>query len=139
MRFLNNRYTWFDHHSGHSRGLGNLNQRVLNAILFSDSIWKMLAMEYCVPHQHKYACSTMSSETLSGSCGSRNNRIRTVRLVRPSNGPLPPPNLSCRHGPSLGFSIRGGREHGTGFFVSYVESGSEANNQGLRVRIYLFY
>ncbi|XP_018570293.1 harmonin isoform X3 [Anoplophora glabripennis] len=93
----------------------------------------MLAMEYCIPHQHKYACSTMSSETLSGSCGSRNNRIRTVRLVRPSNGPLPPPNLSCRHGPSLGFSIRGGREHGTGFFVSFVEPGTEANNQGLRV------
>ncbi|XP_076274051.1 uncharacterized protein LOC143204978 isoform X1 [Rhynchophorus ferrugineus] len=95
----------------------------------------MLAMEYGTVgvHPHKYACSTMSSETISESCGSRNNRTRTVRLVRPSHGPLPPPGLSYRHGPSLGFSIRGGREHGTGIFVSHVEIGSEAFNQGLRV------
>ncbi|XP_066145408.1 uncharacterized protein [Euwallacea fornicatus] len=98
----------------------------------------MLAMEYGtigmgVMQHHKYAYSTMSSETISESCGSRNNRIRTVRLVRPANGPLPPPGLSYRHGPSLGFSIRGGREHGTGIFVSHVEIGSEAHVQGLRV------
>ncbi|XP_030755760.1 uncharacterized protein LOC115882066 isoform X2 [Sitophilus oryzae] len=95
----------------------------------------MLAMEYGTVgvQQHKYACSTVSSDTLSESCGSRNNRIRTVRLVRPSHGLLPPPGLNYRHGPSLGFSIRGGREHGTGIFVSYVEIGSEAYNQGLRV------
>ncbi|XP_019876324.2 harmonin isoform X2 [Aethina tumida] len=101
----------------------------------------MLAMEYCLPMGHpqnqqsqiKYASSTMSSETISESCGSRNNRIRTVRLVRPVNGTLPPPNLTCKHGPNLGFSLRGGREHGTGFFVSNVEPGSEAHRQGLRV------
>lgn len=97
----------------------------------------MLAMEYGTVgmgvQQHKYACSTMSSETISESCGSRNNRIRTVRLVRPAHGPLPPPGLNYRHGPSLGFSIRGGREHGTGIFVSYVDIGSEAHSQGLRV------
>ncbi|XP_060531155.1 harmonin isoform X2 [Cylas formicarius] len=94
----------------------------------------MLTVDYATVNtqQHKYACSTMSSETLSGSCGSRNNRIRTVRLVRPSHGPLPPPTSNCRHGPSLGFSIRGGREHGTGFFVSHVDVGSEAYSQGLR-------
>ncbi|XP_050307844.1 harmonin isoform X2 [Anthonomus grandis grandis] len=95
----------------------------------------MLASEYGTVgfQQHKYACSTMSAETISESCGSRNNRIRTIRLVRPSHGPLPPPGVNYRHGPSLGFSIRGGREHGTGIFVSYVEVGSEASLQGLRV------
>ncbi|KAK9870956.1 hypothetical protein WA026_009918 [Henosepilachna vigintioctopunctata] len=82
---------------------------------------------------HQYAASTMSLETSSGSCGSRASRIRTIRLVRPSHGTLPPPSFTCRHGPSLGFSLRGGREHGTGFFVSYVEPASEAHRQGLRV------
>lgn len=93
----------------------------------------MMTMEYPIGshHQHKYACSTMSSETLSGSCGSRNNRIRTIRLIKRTN------NLSLggRHAPSLGFSIRGGHEHGTGFFVSHVENGSEAHTQGLKVSI----
>lgn len=80
-----------------------------------------------------YYSSTVSSETLSGSVSSRSSRVRTVRLVRPMHGTLPPPGLTCRHGPSLGFSIRGGREHGTGFFVSSVEVGSEAYRQGLKV------
>lgn len=88
------------------------------------------------------------SDTLSGSVGcgggggssSRGpNRVRTVRLVRPNINALPPPGLTCRHGPGLGFSIRGGREHGTGFFVSSVESGSEAHRQGLRVSLFINY
>lgn len=92
----------------------------------------MMMMDY-QQHSSQYAASTMSSETLSGSCGSRTNRIRTVRLVRPLHHNLPPPSLTCKHGPSLGFSVRGGREHGTGFFVSHVEPASEAHRQGLRV------
>lgn len=87
----------------------------------------------------QFTGSTMSSETLSGSLSSRSSRVRTVRLVRPFHGTLPPPGLTCRHGPSLGFSIRGGREHGTGFFVSHVEVGSEAQRQGLRVSKLCFY
>ncbi|CAH1187892.1 unnamed protein product [Phyllotreta striolata] len=92
----------------------------------------MMAMEYPMNNhrQHKYACSTMSSETMSGSCGSRNNRIRTIRLMKRSNNGL---SLGGRNAPSLGFSIRGGHEHGTGFFVSHVEVGSEAYLQGLKV------
>ncbi|XP_044748289.1 harmonin isoform X2 [Coccinella septempunctata] len=82
---------------------------------------------------HPYATSSMSLETSSESCGSRTSRVRTIRLVRPSHGTLPPPSFTCRHGPSLGFSLRGGREHGTGFFVSYVEPASEAHRQGLKV------
>ncbi|GJQ84792.1 hypothetical protein Trydic_g21191 [Trypoxylus dichotomus] len=82
----------------------------------------------------QYAASSFGSDTLSGSMGSgRPPRIRTVRMVRPNHGTLPPPGLTCRHGPSLGFSVRGGREHGTGFFVSYVEPASEAHRQGLKV------
>ncbi|CAH1174015.1 unnamed protein product [Phaedon cochleariae] len=92
----------------------------------------MMATEYpTFPHRHRYACSTMSSETLSGSCGSRNNRVRTVRLARRGSGTSSLSN--GRQSNSLGFSLRGGHEHGTGFFVSHVEVGTEAHGQGLRV------
>ncbi|XP_064481036.1 whirlin-like isoform X1 [Ornithodoros turicata] len=48
------------------------------------------------------------------------NRIRVVQLKRRGNAPL-------------GFSIRGGREHGTGVFVSHVAPNSEAHHRGLKV------
>ncbi|KAL1416877.1 hypothetical protein MTO96_027470 [Rhipicephalus appendiculatus] len=48
------------------------------------------------------------------------NKIRMVQLKRRGTAPL-------------GFSIRGGREHGTGVFVSQVSGGSEAHHKGLRV------
>lgn len=48
------------------------------------------------------------------------NKIRLVQLKRRGAAPL-------------GFSIRGGREHGTGVFVSQVTGGSEAHHKGLRV------
>lgn len=48
------------------------------------------------------------------------NKIRLVQLKRRGAAPL-------------GFSIRGGREHGTGVFVSQVSGGSEAHHRGLRV------
>lgn len=87
-----------------------------------------------------YLTMSSGSDTLSGSVGcGRQSRVRTVRLVRPNTGALPPPGLTCKHGPGLGFSIRGGREHGTGFFVSNVELGSEAHRQGLRVMFTNYY
>ncbi|CAB3370025.1 Hypothetical predicted protein [Cloeon dipterum] len=49
------------------------------------------------------------------------NRTRNVELKRRA------PSYD------FGFSIRGGREHGTGFFVSHVEPNSEAFFQGLKV------
>lgn len=54
----------------------------------------------------------------------QNSRIRIVRLNR---------NRSSIQR-SFGFSLRGGKEYGTGFFVSHVEKGSEADLRGLRVR-----
>ncbi|XP_043229762.1 harmonin-like, partial [Amphibalanus amphitrite] len=45
---------------------------------------------------------------------------RTVQLPRRRDG-------------SLGFSVRGGREHGTGLFVSHVVPGSDAQRHGLKV------
>lgn len=89
----------------------------------------MMMMDY----GSQFTGSTISSDTMSGSVGSVQPRIRTVRLVRPCIGTLPPPGITARHGPNLGFSVRGGREHGTGFFVSIVEPGSEAHRQGLKV------
>ena len=52
------------------------------------------------------------------------NEVTSVRYVR----------LVRRQGASFGFHLRGGREHGTGFFISHVEPDSEAYEQGLRVR-----
>lgn len=59
------------------------------------------------------------------SCGLGRQGVRTVSLCR-RHDPI-------RQSSSLGFSLRGGREHGTGFFVSAVERGSEAFGQGLKV------
>ncbi|CAA9999060.1 unnamed protein product, partial [Nesidiocoris tenuis] len=69
--------------------------------------------------------SVGSSGGCRGSCGGScvggcgGSLVRTVRLAR-----RPPPA-------KLGFSLRGGREHGTGFFVTAVEPSSEAYHNGL--------
>ncbi|XP_039279098.1 PDZ domain-containing protein 7 [Nilaparvata lugens] len=60
-----------------------------------------------------------SSDSQTGGGGSR-HRVRTVCLSR------------RRLATALGFSVRGGREHGTGFFVSAVDVGSEAHARGLQ-------
>ena len=49
------------------------------------------------------------------------SRIRSVKLKRPT----------AEH--PLGFSVRGGHEHGTGIFVSSVSPRSIAHRQGLKV------
>ncbi|KAF6199796.1 hypothetical protein GE061_006094 [Apolygus lucorum] len=64
--------------------------------------------------------SYSSSGSSTGSVGS-GSLVRSVRLNR-----RPPPA-------KLGFSLRGGKEHGTGFFITAVEPNSEAFNQGLMV------
>ncbi|XP_075158282.1 uncharacterized protein LOC142231540 [Haematobia irritans] len=57
-------------------------------------------------------------------------RIRMVRLFRPhTRRVLVTPNAT----PSYGFSVRGGKEYGTGFFVSTVDHNSEAEQKGLRI------
>lgn len=57
----------------------------------------------------------------------KNTRIRIVRLNRNRT------NIAQ----NFGFSLRGGKEFGTGFFVSHVEKGSEADLRGLRVSKFL--
>lgn len=76
--------------------------------------------------------STSSSSDLNSHHGAM-SKIRTVRLTRPHTGNRN--NLTLGHPPfsSYGFSIRGGREFGTGFFVSSVVKGSEADLKGLQV------
>jgi hypothetical protein len=51
------------------------------------------------------------------------SRIRSVKLKRPT----------AEH--PFGFSVRGGHEHGTGIFVSFVDPRSIAYRQGLKVSI----
>ncbi|XP_062700480.1 PDZ domain-containing protein 7 isoform X2 [Aedes albopictus] len=63
--------------------------------------------------------------TIDGS----SQRVRLVRLTRPQSYA----HGHFNGGGNFGFSIRGGLEYGTGFFVSAVEKNSEADQQGLRV------
>ncbi|XP_063379774.1 uncharacterized protein LOC134666517 isoform X1 [Cydia fagiglandana] len=68
---------------------------------------------------------TSTASTTSGSRGASvavDRRVRVVRLMR-----------ARRASPAFGFSLRGGREYATGFFVSKVEFNSEAHLQGLKV------
>jgi harmonin len=76
--------------------------------------------------------STTSSSDLNSHNGAM-SKIRTIRLTRPHTGNQS--NLTFGHPPfsSYGFSIRGGREYGTGFFISNVARGSEADLKGLTV------
>lgn len=86
------------------------------------------------------ATSSSSSRSSSGTAGKHG--LRTVHLKRQcgyyvdSGGrsrekPVPDPKTG-----SFGFSFRGGREFGTGFFISAVESDSEAHLKGLKVRLF---
>lgn len=50
------------------------------------------------------------------------SRVRSVKLRRPSEDS------------PFGFSVRGGHEHGTGIFVSWVDPRSQPFKNGLRVR-----
>lgn len=67
-----------------------------------------------------------NSRPTANGMSSKNTRIRIVRLNRNRTA-------ATRN---YGFSLRGGKEYGTGFFVSHVEKGSEADLKGLRVSIY---
>ncbi|XP_063234575.1 uncharacterized protein LOC134537741 isoform X3 [Bacillus rossius redtenbacheri] len=84
-----------------------------------------MQMEYSSLVPQYSAPSSVSSA--SGSCEGRASRLRAVRLSRRAA------EDAVGRPPSFGFSLRGGREHGTGFFVSAVEPGSEAHCRGLRV------
>ncbi|RZF32190.1 hypothetical protein LSTR_LSTR004053 [Laodelphax striatellus] len=73
----------------------------------------------------QYAASSSSDSGGGASSGDSQtgggrHRVRTVCLSR------------RRLATTLGFSVRGGREHGTGFFVSSVDIGSEAHARGLQ-------
>ncbi|PNF22296.1 hypothetical protein B7P43_G02935, partial [Cryptotermes secundus] len=82
-------------------------------------------MEYCSLIPNYSAPSSVCTSDSSGG-GNGQGRTRIILLHRRLTG--------NHHGPpNFGFSVRGGREHGTGFFVSAVEQGSEAHCQGLKI------
>lgn len=79
--------------------------------------------------------STTSSNDLNSHHGIHQvKRLRTIKLTRPHTG-TNHANLTIGHPliSSFGFSLRGGREFGTGFFISNVMKGSEADVKGLRI------
>ncbi|XP_053689280.1 serine-rich adhesin for platelets [Sabethes cyaneus] len=62
------------------------------------------------------------------------HRVRIVRLNRPpQHSTVGHSHHNGSSSSNFGFSVRGGLEYGTGFFVSAVESDSEAERQGLKV------
>lgn len=74
---------------------------------------------------------TLTTTAASSWCAMpASSRLRLVRLVRPHQRRL---LVVPERSASFGFAVRGGKEHGIGFFVSHVEHGGEAQLKGLRV------
>ncbi|XP_050068904.1 uncharacterized protein LOC126557242 [Anopheles maculipalpis] len=97
-----------------------------------------ISITAALPSPYRSAKSRPSREKSSlhkslgeGTDPGQQGRVRTVRLVRPHHG-YNHRNLPIT-GSNFGFSIRGGLEYGTGFFVSAIERDSEADRQGLKV------
>uniref|UniRef100_A0A1B0AC32 PDZ domain-containing protein n=1 Tax=Glossina pallidipes TaxID=7398 RepID=A0A1B0AC32_GLOPL len=73
---------------------------------------------------------TLTTSASSWCAFSVSSRIRTVRLIRPHmRRILVVPGTT----PTFGFTVRGGKEFGTGFFVSSVDRNSEAEQKGLKI------
>ena len=95
----------------------------------------------------KSICHCSSSGSVASSSGSSRSssndipdkRLRTIHLRKETGiylegngktGNKLYPNVKAN---SYGFSFRGGKEFGTGFFISVVEKDSEAEYKGLKV------
>lgn len=90
--------------------------------------------DYCSNHGSSSSSDIASirrvGATLAGNTNN-NNRIRVARLVRSQT---PSRRIVLGQGTQLyGFAVRGGKEFGTGFFISNVEKGSQAELKGLRI------
>uniref|UniRef100_A0A1A9WAY3 PDZ domain-containing protein n=1 Tax=Glossina brevipalpis TaxID=37001 RepID=A0A1A9WAY3_9MUSC len=73
---------------------------------------------------------TLTTSASSWCAFSVSSRIRMVRLIRPHmRRILVVPGTT----PTFGFTVRGGKEFGTGFFVSSVDRNSEAEQKGLKI------
>ncbi|XP_030079443.1 myb-like protein AA [Drosophila hydei] len=74
---------------------------------------------------------TLTTTAASSWCAMpASTRLRVVRLVRPHQRRL---LMVPERSATFGFAVRGGKEHGIGFFVSHVEHGGEAQLKGLRI------
>ncbi|XP_032588700.1 putative uncharacterized protein DDB_G0277255 [Drosophila mojavensis] len=74
---------------------------------------------------------TLTTTAASSWCAMpASTRLRVVRLVRPHQRRL---LVVPERSAAFGFAVRGGKEHGIGFFVSHVEHGGEAQLKGLRI------
>lgn len=87
--------------------------------------------DYCSNHGSSSSSDIASIRRVGASLAGNNNRIRVARLVRSQT---PSRRIVLGQGTQLyGFAVRGGKEFGTGFFISNVEKGSQAELKGLRV------
>ncbi|XP_064547256.1 putative uncharacterized protein DDB_G0277255 isoform X2 [Drosophila montana] len=74
---------------------------------------------------------TLTTTAASSWCAMpASTRLRVVRLVRPHQRRL---LVVPERSATFGFAVRGGKEHGIGFFVSHVDNGGEAQLKGLRI------
>ncbi|XP_011187883.2 putative uncharacterized protein DDB_G0282129 isoform X1 [Zeugodacus cucurbitae] len=75
-------------------------------------------------------CAMSIPSSAAAAAAVASTRLRILRLVRPhARRILVTPDTS----PSFGFTVRGGKEFGTGFFISSVERNSEAELKGMRI------
>ena len=97
-----------------------------------DSLAPFQEMAHAIklPHQPP---SSRKTQSLPSSYKNSELRKLAEESSLKSNGSVRMVNLKRDdEGQSLGFSIRGGRENGSGIFVSQVDEGSSAAQQGLR-------
>lgn len=99
-----------------------------------------------VKNSKKCVCSSSGSVASATSSSSRSSNgtlgkygVRTVHLKRQcgiyleTNGKSNDKLFANVRPNNFGFSFRGGREFGTGFFISAVETDSDAYYKGLKV------
>uniref|UniRef100_A0A673I5C4 Whirlin n=1 Tax=Sinocyclocheilus rhinocerous TaxID=307959 RepID=A0A673I5C4_9TELE len=96
--------------------------QTLKVILNVPSKRQLLPMlRLVIPRSDQLLFDQYTSEGLISSDGTPPGEIRQVTLKRHKSNE------------GLGFSIRGGSEHGVGIYVSLVEPGSLAEKEGLRI------
>lgn len=77
-------------------------------------------------HCYYYYCRTGGSSASASSGSGGGGRMAVIGVTRTIR-------LRRRGDSGFGFSLRGGREYGAGFYVSDVQPGGEAHKNGLRV------
>lgn len=96
-------------------------------IVGGKNVFMMPKMSAMTAFSTKAIDTVIRGTTIMPAAGS--SRLRTIRLIRPHLRP----SLLIGAISSFGFSVRGGKEYGTGIFVSNIDHNGEAAQKGLCV------